>query len=65
MRRDLESVSASIRVQHLIGLDSQIPEWVNRDQHMDDVGVDLPMFESLLEVVVDCFIGDFAQQREI
>ena len=32
---------------------------------MPDVGVDFGVFETLLEVVVDRLVGDFADQREI
>lgn len=32
---------------------------------MANVGVDLAMLESLLQVVVDCFVGDLAEQSQI
>lgn len=32
---------------------------------MADVGVDLPSFESLLQVVVDGLVGNLAEQRQV
>lgn len=61
MRRNFESISASIRVEDLVGIDAQVPKGIDRDQHMANVGVDFAMFKTLLQVVVDGFIGDLAQ----
>jgi len=65
MRGDFETISAPIGVQDLIGVNTQVSEGIDRDQHMADVGVDFAMLETFLQVVVDSFVGDFAQEGEI
>lgn len=65
MRRDFESVSSSIRVQDLVGINAQVAKGIDGDQDMANVGVDFAMLKPFLQVVVDGFIGDLAQQGEI
>ncbi len=48
-----ETVLAAIRLKDLLGVDAQIAERVDRDEHVADVGVDLCILESFLKVVVD------------
>ena len=59
---DLEPIPSPIRVHHLVGVDAQISKRVDGHEHVADVGVDLAMLETLLQVVVDSFVGYFAQK---
>jgi len=65
MGRDLQPVLALVAVQYLVGVYTQITEWIDRHQHVSNICVNVAIFETLLEVVVDGLVGDFADQREI
>jgi hypothetical protein len=48
VRGHLETVLPLVAVEHLVGVDAQVPEGVDGDEHMADVGVDLSALEPLL-----------------
>ena len=65
MRGDFQPVLPFVRIEDRIGVDAQIAEGVDGDQHMADIGVDFGIFESLFQIVVYGFIRDLADQREV
>jgi hypothetical protein len=61
----LETVLAHVALEDLVGIDTQIPEGVDGDQHMANIGINLGAFESLLQVLIDGLVGDLTQQSQI
>ncbi len=54
----LETVLASIGLEDVFGVDTEIAERVDRDEYIADVGIDFCILETLLEILVDSFVGD-------
>ncbi len=52
----LETVLASIGLEDVFGVDTEIAERVDRDEYIADVGIDFCILETLLEILVDSFV---------
>lgn len=65
MRWHLQTILPSIAIQHRLCVDTQIPKRIDGNQDMANVCVDFAILKALLQVLVDCLIGYFAQQCQI
>lgn len=65
MWRHLETILAFVAIEDLVGVNTEVTERVDGDQNMANVCVDLGSLETLFEVLVDRFVGDFAKKRQV
>jgi len=65
VRGHLEAVLPLVTLEDVVGVDAQVAERVDGDQDMPDIGVYLATLEALLQVFVDSFVGDLAQQGQV
>ena len=60
-----KTVLALVGFEDLVGVDAEVPEGVDGNQDMADIGVYFTSFESLFQVLVDGFVGYFAQEGQV
>jgi hypothetical protein len=58
VRRHFQAVLVSVGFQSLVVINRQEAERVDRDQDVTDIGVNISILESFLEVIVDGIVGD-------
>ena len=65
MRRHFQAVLATVRIEDLGSLDTEVSEGIDRYEDVSDVGIDFLILKSSPEIVVDAVIGDGTEQGHV